>query len=249
MRAVILAAGVGARLGGDAACAPKIMLRFDGKTLLERHLENLRACGITDIVVATGYRDDLVESELARLGVDGTVRTRRNPEFRDGSVVTLATVGGEVAYGGDVILMDADVLCDQRMIKRLVQSPHDNCFLLDRNIEAGEEPVRLCIRAGRPIEFRKNAEADCDFYGESIGFFRFTADVAGAIIEGAGRYAAQGDRAAPHEEVLRDILRKGPAEKFGYEDVSELPWVEIDFPDDIRRAREDILPQLVEATA
>ena len=249
MRAVILAAGVGSRLGGDKAHSPKVMLRFGGQTLLERHLANLRACGVTDIVVATGYRDDLVEAELARLGVDGTVRTRRNPEFRDGSVVTLHSVGDEVAYGGDVILMDADVLCDRRMIERLLQSPHGNCFLLDRDIEADEEPVRLCIRAGRPVEFRKNAEADCDFYGESIGFFRFTAEVAGALVEGAGRYAAQGNRGAPHEEVLRDVLRQGPAEKFGYEDVSGLPWVEIDFPDDIRRAREEILPRLMEATA
>jgi choline kinase len=246
MRAVILAAGVGSRLGGDEARAPKIMLRFGGKTLLERHLENLRACGVADIVVATGYRADLVAAELTRLGVDGVVRMRRNPEFRDGSVVTLRSVGDEVAYGGEVLLMDADVLCDRRMIERLLQSPHGNCFLLDRNIEADEEPVRLCVRAGRLIEFRKNAEADCDFYGESIGFFRFTAEVAGALVKGADRYLAQGRRDAPHEEVVRDVLREGPAEKFGYEDVSELPWVEIDFPDDIRRAREKILPRLLE---
>ena len=51
--------------------------------------------------------------------------------------------------GGDVLLMDADVLYHDRIMSALVagKSPV-NRVLLDRDFEAGDEPVKLCVRAG-----------------------------------------------------------------------------------------------------
>ena len=45
-----------------------------------------------------------------------------------------------------MILMDGDVLYHEEIFKRLVNSNKKNCFLLDRNIEEGEEPVKICIK-------------------------------------------------------------------------------------------------------
>ncbi len=55
MRAIILAAGKGLRMTFERERLPKVMLSFGGKTLLQRHLEILRACGIDEITVAVGY--------------------------------------------------------------------------------------------------------------------------------------------------------------------------------------------------
>src|SRR5207249_4937949 len=62
MRAIILAAGRGMRLQqpGEQQL-PKCLLPFDGRTLLERHLRLLRKAGAVEVVLALGFRHDLVK--------------------------------------------------------------------------------------------------------------------------------------------------------------------------------------------
>jgi len=47
----------------------------------------------------------------------------------------------------------------------------------------------------------------------------------------------------PHEEAVRDLLLEGGHE-FDIADVTGAPWIEIDFPNDVVRARDEILPTL-----
>ncbi len=55
--------------------------------------------------------------------------------------------------GGDVLLMDADVLYDSRIAQALlVGGDPVNRVLIDRDFEAGDEPVKVCIQGGVPIE-------------------------------------------------------------------------------------------------
>ena len=56
MKAIILAAGVGRRLGKDGQNQPKSLLRFNGKSLLQRHLEYLRHCQIEQVAIAVGIK-------------------------------------------------------------------------------------------------------------------------------------------------------------------------------------------------
>ncbi len=78
MKAVMLAAGVGRRLHGDKNDAlPKALLRFEGKTLLERHVGVLKALGVDELVLVVGHRkeDLLAEAEkVAPMGSGGGVR-------------------------------------------------------------------------------------------------------------------------------------------------------------------------------
>jgi len=244
MRAIILAAGIGNRIAA-AHSGPKALLRFAGRTLLERHLEILRAMGIDDIVIGTGFRDDDIALELRRLGASG-VRLVHNPLFREGSVVTLWSLAEAVTAGGDVLVMDADVLYDRRMIERLVASRHANCLLMDRGFVPGDEPVKICLAGNRIVEFRKKVEVAHDTVGESVGFFRFDEAGARALIEAARPYVEGGRLAAPHEEAIRDMVLAAAPGVFGVEDVTGLPWLEIDFPDDVARAERDVLPRLVD---
>jgi len=63
MRAIILAAGRGLRLQQpEDQQSPKCLLEFGGKSLLERHLLLLKSAGVTEIVLALGFRHDLVEA-------------------------------------------------------------------------------------------------------------------------------------------------------------------------------------------
>ena len=246
MRAVILAAGVGARLGDSPDHPPKALLRFGGKSLLARHLEILSACGIGEIVIGVGYRAGLIEAEIASHAVSATVRTVHNTRFRDGSIVTLQCLSPALTAGGEVLVMDADVLYDRRMIERLIASRHANCFLLDRDIEPGEEPMKICVQAGRIVDFHKKIRVEHEYRGESVGFFRFSPATARSLAERAESYVAAGRTGEMYEEAIRDELLDGTPDAFGFEDVTGLPWIEIDFPEDIARAEREILPRLAD---
>ena len=244
MRATILGAGIGRRLERPEL-PPKVMLRFGGNTLLARHVAILRHCGIGRVDLAVGYRAEAVQAELTRIGADDLVRTYLNPEYRRGSIVSLWTLREAYVSGQPVIFMDGDVLYDQRLIERLLASPQENCFLLDRTTEEGEDPVKLCMRDGRLVDFHKQPKLPHEWWGEWIGFARFSPDIAGKIAMALDRHVSAGRLDEIYEEAFRDVLLSEPPGTFGVEDVTGLPWVEIDFPEDLEKAEGEIFPQLL----
>ena len=139
--------------------------------------------------------------------------------------------------GTDTILMDADVLYDPEVLRSLFRTQFSNCFLLDRDFEPGDEPVKLCVAGNTPVEFRKIPDNDIswDYQGESVGFFRFDAAVAARLASQAQKYVENGRTDEPYEEAIRDLLRETPG-LFHFEDITGLPWIEIDFPADVERA-------------
>ena len=247
MRAIILAAGRGMRLKqAEDEQMPKCLLRFEGMTLLERHLRLLKSAGVEDVVLALGWRHELVSAELERLNWRPRPEVVLNPRYELGSVLTVHTVAEAMIRGGDVLLMDADVLYHDRIMAALTagQKPV-NRVLLDRDFEAGDEPVKLCVRDGVPVELRKQLAPDLkyDTIGESVGFFRF--DTAGArrLAAIVSDYVASDRANLPHEEAVRDLFREG-SQVVEVADVTGSPWIEIDFPNDVSRAAQEVLPQL-----
>ena len=247
MRAIILAAGRGLRLQqSDGRQLPKCLLQFGGMSLLERHLRLLKGAGVDEIVLALGFRHDRVEAEIEHLGWQPRPEIVLNERFDLGSVLTVHTVAGAMTRGGDVLLMDADVLYDGRIAAALVAGEAPvNRVLIDRDFEAGDEPVKLCVRDGMPIELRKQLAADLqyDTIGESVGFFRLTQAGARRLAELVADYVARDCGHMPHEEAVRDLLRER-SQIFEVTDVTGAPWIEIDFPTDVVRAAHEVLPQL-----
>ncbi len=242
-QALILAAGVGRRLGDDAPRRPKATLEFGGRSLLARHLALLRGAGVSRITVVIGFAEEAIIAELACDTGSPPVATIVNPDYREGSVVSL-WCGRDILRGrGPVILMDADVLYDRRLMQRLVRSAHANCLLLDRDIEPGDEPVKLCVNGGRIVDFRKRPTEPHEWHGELVGFFRFDPETAAELADRAEAYVTSGRRGMEYEEPLRDMIMASESDRFGFEDISGLPWTEIDFPEDVVRAR-TLLPDL-----
>jgi len=112
MRAMILAAGRGQRMGPLTAQIPKPLLQLNGETLIGRQLRQLRKAGVRDAIVNLSYRGDQIEQALG----DGTawgmsIHYSREPE------PPLETAGGIVEalprLGPDPFLVvNADVVCD-----------------------------------------------------------------------------------------------------------------------------------------
>ncbi|MFT8243583.1 NTP transferase domain-containing protein [Roseomonas sp. BN140053] len=240
--AILLAAGVGRRLGGMHD-GPKVLLDMGGRSLLARHLENLAAEGVRELSITVGFQRAAIEAELSRLHWDGEITLVENSRFREGSLVSLHAQAARLRRGSTVVLMDGDVLYDARMLRTLLRAPGENVLLVDRNIEPGDEPVKICFRGDRIVDFRKIPEHAHDRHGESVGFFRFSPAMAVALADRCAAHVAAGRTGLEYEEAIRDLLLAEP-ERFAAADVSDLPWTEIDFEADVLRARRDILPAL-----
>jgi choline kinase len=225
---------------------PKCLLRFDSMSLLERHLHMLKNAGIDEVVLALGFRHPLVDVELDRLNWWPRPEIVLNERFELGSVLTVHTAAGALTRGGSVLLMDADVLYDERIMDALVAGEGAiNRVLLDRDFEAGDEPVKLCVRNGVPIELRKQLapELRFDTIGESVGFFRFDEAGARRLAALVAGYVASDRAHMPHEEAVRDLLQEG-SQTFEITDITGAPWIEIDYSEDVARAAAEVMPLL-----
>ena len=246
LKALMLAAGVGARLDEGPDHPPKVLLEFAGKTLLERHIKILRHLGVVGMVIVTGYRAGDIHQAIADLGAGDTIETIHNPDFTLGSVISLWTAREVLTSGDDIIFMDADVLYDHRLMRPLVETEHANCMLMDREVRPGEDPVKICIRDGEIVDFHKRVTNAHDYWGEWPGFLRFSPAIGRRLVEVMGGYVDAGRTMKIYEEAFRDVLASEPPGTFAIADITGLPWGEIDYQADLTRAHQVVLGQLQE---
>jgi choline kinase len=246
MHAIILAAGRGNRLAEfNPDGRPKCLLEFGGRSLLARQLEILFQLGIRQVTLVVGYEADSIIEHVGTLAARPEVAFVYNPAFTKGSVLSLLAAKEAMTTSETVLVLDADVLFHPRIMQSLIESSHQNCFLIDQNFVDGDEPVKIAISKGRMVEFRKTLPDGLEFdtLGESVGFFKFDGNIAVKIAQVCGGYKTEGLLGAPHEEALRDILLALPR-AFACENISGLPWLEVDFPEDVERAIKEILPAI-----
>ncbi len=239
MLAVLLAAGRGRRL---EAPEPKCLLQVRGKTLLERHIAAMTAAGVTSLVVVVGYEHQQIRDALGRLAPALPVEIVENPDFVRGSIVSLHRALPILRRAGG-LFMDADVIYPSELLRRLVTSKHDNCVLVDpRSSETGEEMmvgitagrVRAIARRVSPLAGQHCPGGAWDQIGESVGFAKVGAggaEVLGRILDSeveAGRLDQE------YEAAMNVAFGEVP---WGFEPVGEVAWTEIDFAEDVERAK------------
>src|SRR4028118_2218960 len=119
MKAIILSAGQGSRLGHLTNDRPKCLIDFSGRTLLDRQLDTLAANGVEDVVVVTGFRDDQVEAALARRAGGPRVRTIYNPFYKVAdNLGSLFIAKHELT--GDCLVWNGDTLVSNALMARVV---------------------------------------------------------------------------------------------------------------------------------
>jgi len=242
LKAIICAAGRGVRLG---ASSPKILLEFGGRTLLEWHALRLREVDLEDVVLVTGHLREQIASVLPGISARHGLRIRElvNERFQEGSVLSLATALPEFEVSREpILLMDADVLYPAQMLERLLRSSDGTTLLLDRNYSTrDDDPVLVPVKNDRPFEFRKKWTGEADFVGESVGFFKIALEDLPMLIDETRARSAGREVSDSYDEVLRALVL---ADRFCYNDVTGMPWTEIDFPQDVLHAQDVVLPAL-----
>jgi choline kinase len=227
---------------------PKILLEFGGKSLLERHAQHLRKVGVEQLTIVTGYQHQLIEQSLPPLQQHYGLEIEQfiNPNFTEGSILSLATsiplLQLLAQNNQPVLLMDGDVLYPTEILRQLVHSPHRTALLIDREYStADDDPVLVPIANGRPFDFVKKWQGEAEQIGESIGFFKVSPEDLPDLINFTQSMSTGKGRSASYDDVLRKLVQAG---RFGHEDVTGLPWTEIDFPEDVDRANREVLPAI-----
>lgn len=241
MKAIILAAGVGKRFKEMTDHRPKCLIEIQGKTLLERTLSALGAAQVDQAVIVIGYRGDMIQQTIGANCGGVQVRYVFNDRFEKGAILSLWSAREE--FDDDILIMDADVLFPVAMIDRLIRSPQANCFLLDGSSENTGEEQMLLTRGGRVLNIVRGGSGDFDVIGESVGFLKVSCADAPLLRSILDDLVAQGRDSIEHEEAFPTFMAQ---REIGFERVDDLPWTEIDFPEDLARAEQEVLPKIVE---
>ncbi len=240
MKAIILAAGVGKRFKEVTDHRPKCLIDIQGKTLLERTLAALGAAGVSQAVVVIGYRGEMIKQQIGSTCGRVQVKYVLNPQYEKGAILSLLSAREE--FDDDILIMDADVLFPIAMIDRLIHSPHANCFLLDGSAKNTGEEQMLLTRDGRVLNIVRGGSGNFDVIGESVGFLKVSRSDAPLLRSILENLVAQGRDTIEHEEAYPVFLAQRVV---GFERVDDLPWTEIDFPEDLQRAEQEVLPRIV----
>jgi choline kinase len=240
MKAVILAAGVGKRLGAVTGHRPKCLLEIGGRSLLVRYLDALLEVGIKSAVLVVGHRQELIRKAVGDAYLGLVLRYVVNDQYRRGSLYSLWLA--RAAFDDDLLIMDADVLCPASFVTRLVNSPHPNAILIDEMVRQDSEERMAVIRGGRVIALTKQLPPQpADLLGEGVGFLKVTRRDSEAMVAAMEPFVTKGALDMEYEDTWEAFFRAVPV---GYEKIGGQPWIEIDFPEDIARAEREILPKL-----
>jgi choline kinase len=239
MKAIILAAGVGKRLWPITQHRPKCLIELGGRTLLGRYLEALEEGGIKQISIVVGYKQDMIKAAVAAHRFSGEVRYLTNEQFRRGSITSLWIARSEMT--DDVVIMDADVLFPPVMLRKLLGSSFRTALLVDESVKQQTEECMAIIRGGRVMALTKAMPSTYDFAGEGVGFLKVSHLDLEQLIGSLKGPIERGELDMEYEDALRDFFA---SVQVGFERIGGLPWTEIDFPEDVVRAEQTVLPKI-----
>jgi choline kinase len=234
-RAIILAAGSGSRLRPHTTDRPKCLLEIDGRTLIERQIESLAECGVSDVVAVVGYHADLV-----RRVIGTRVRYIENARYREtNSLYSLWQARAELDRGA--IVINSDVLAAPLLFERLCDDAAADAVLVDRNQTCDIEEMRVTIEGNLVVDFGKDLPPERS-HGENVGMIKFGARAAPRLLACLERLVAGGHEGAWSPLAFRELAREWPLHVVATDD---LPWIEIDYPEDLEQARREIAPAIL----
>lgn len=244
MTGLVLAAGIGKRLAPLTDERPKGLIELGGRSLLARLLDGLQAAGIRETAVVVGFKHQAIRAALGDSHRGMPVRYLLNPAFEKGPRLSLWTGRAEFERD-DVVLADGDVLFAPALLDRLVRAAAPNVFLGEPVLVDTGEEINLYLDGPRVVAIRRGVAgppaARFATRAEWVGFAKI-GRAAGPDLAAAIDTMVQEGRADGDYEVALDGLLGRHA--FTMCPTAGLPWIEIDFPQDLQAAETEILPRI-----
>ncbi|WP_029423098.1 NTP transferase domain-containing protein [Alicyclobacillus macrosporangiidus] len=235
IQAIILAAGQSARLRPLTDDRPKCLLPMGPKTILDWQLESLAAIGVRDVTLVVGYRREMIQAHVAEHHSAMRVTYVINDAYRHTNTLFSLRRALET-YDGDFYYLNADVVFDEQILRRLSPYEEGGFLAVDRK-QCREEEVKVLVEGEQVTAIGKHLNPDACF-GEFIGVAKFSGAFADRFRASVLREAVAGNEMKFFEHAL-DVM----PDKTGLTavDITGLPCVEVDFPEDYEYAVREVL--------
>lgn len=230
MRAVVLAAGRGVRMGGGVV--PKTLLPMgDEQPLLAYILRGLRDAGIDDLLVVTGHGRRHVEEDVAE-SWEGNATFVFNARFASWGNFHSVRVALDQSPGLDVLVVNSDVVVAPDVYARVAASDGDLVLAVQRRMRLEHEDMRVQLDRRRVVAIGKNLPMGLS-HGEFAGVSLLRSDATRAYLNVATDNEWRAITHVYYEDVYAAILRAVRANAVF---VDEGEYAEVDEPADVPAA-------------
>ena len=186
MKAIILAAGQGTRMGSETGDKPKCLIKYRDKPLINYTIETIRTCGIKDIIIIDGYKSKVLQSYLS----NNNVRFITNKEFyKTNMVYTLFCAESEM--NDDLIISYGDIIYTKEVLQSLIQNNNDFVVTIDKNWRElwklrMDDPLKDAETmkiddSDNILELGKKSKSYKEINGQYIGLFKISNSIVGRI--------------------------------------------------------------------
>ncbi|HVV13128.1 phosphocholine cytidylyltransferase family protein [Amycolatopsis sp.] len=236
MRAVILSAGRGSRMGSRTDDRPKALLELAGRSLLDRQVAALRQAGVEDVAVVTGWQ--------AEAFADLPLRRFHNPDWASSTMVGSLACADDWLSSGPVLVSYGDIVFGPATARALARHPGDLVVAYDPawltqwsarfgNPLADAESFRLAP-AGLVREIGGTPGSVAEIEGQYLGLLKFEPPGWQALLS-ALQTAIRLNTRQDTTGLLQDLITQGG---LVHAVPTESPWHEFDHPTDIAAGTE-----------
>lgn len=237
--AVILAAGMGSRLGNQNDQKPKGFLQLGNQPIIEESIKKLIKSGIEKIWIVTGYQSHHFR-ELTKL-YNSTVCLVSNDEYdQSGTLHSLSMISDKVCP--PFLLLESDIIFEYRAIEKILNHQNENCILLSGFNDCGDEVFVETNREELVFMSKNMHELSSAPAGELVGITKIGKEL---FIKMMQFYNSdEKNKLADYET---DAL-VAVAEEISIPCliIDDLIWSEIDDHSHLKRAKEEIYPKVIE---
>lgn len=247
MQALMLAAGMGKRLGKYTKGNTKCMLEIYGKTLVERTIEALLCSEkpITKLVIVTGYKGENLKKFLKEECTNPKIKELEiefidNPIYNKTNNIYSLYLAKDKMAEDDTILLESDLIYDYSLIKRLVQNPEENLVSVAKYEQWMDGTVIQVDEENNVTEFieKKNFDYNkIEQYYKTVNIYKFGKKFINKVfVPFLESYIKAYGENEYYELVLKIVAHLSRSQLKAL-DVSDIPWYEIDDAQDLDIAK------------
>lgn len=202
LRAVLLAAGRGVRMGGED---PKALIRVEDRSLAGYTIHGLKREGIDDLLVVTGHRHDrLVEAVTQEWGSEGLTLVR-NARFASWGNFHSVRVAIDGSPGMDLLVVNSDIIITPEAYRRVVAGPGDLVIAVEKRYTTDEEDMRVHLDGDRVRGVSKHLKKAFS-HGEFLGVSLIRPAAARAYLEVCQEAEWRSDTGLYYEDVYDRMI-------------------------------------------
>ncbi|MBI5860377.1 MAG: phosphocholine cytidylyltransferase family protein [Nitrosarchaeum sp.] len=244
MKAIIIAAGSGKRLGKISENLPKSLTDVNNKSILERQVESLRRNGVLDIIVITGPNPEKFTFSHLRYTLD------EDYEQHD---ILGSLMAAKNYISGNVLILYSDILFEDKIINTILASTHDIGVVIDldwkkayenRTMHPESEAENVLLSENCNIlEIRKGIQNMKQIVGEFLGIVKLSSkgsEIWNKKYEELEKTHVGKFHHAPSlkKAYITDMIQELIDSKIRVEPIFiSGKWCEIDTPQDLERAK------------